>query len=268
MLLLGKVAVVTGAGRGIGRAIALRLARAGADVVVADRSLASAKEFDEELGAATVVEEIEMLGRRSLGFEGDLTQRDSARDLALAAVESFGRIDILVNNVGGALTPMERSFASQMTDEDMDFMFKLNYSSAVYCSQEVLPYMRKSNGGSIVNVSSRAGIDPAQRQGRLAPYGIAKSSILAFTRYLAHEVGPDGVRVNCIAPGSIATSRIVHTAKERGISTEADLELIPLRRFGTAEDIAGVAEFLAGENSAYITGQVIAVDGGTVLTAY
>jgi len=268
MSLEGKVAIVTGSGRGIGRAIALRLAREGADVVVADRSLASAEEFGEELTAASVPEEIHLLGRRSIGFEGDLTSRETARDLVAVTVETFGHVDILVNNVGGALSPMERSFASQMTDEDIEFMFKLNYLSSVVCAQEALPNMRSAGGGSIVNISSRAGIDPSQRQGRLAPYGIAKSSVLAFTRYLAHEVGPDGVRVNCIAPGSIATSRIVHTAKERGISTDADLDLIPLRRFGTAEDIAGVVYFLASEDSAYVSGQVICVDGGTVLTAY
>ena len=128
------------------------------------------------------------------------------------------------------------------------------------------PSMRARKAGSIVNISSRAGLDPSQRQGRLAPYGIAKTGLIQFTRFLAHDVGPDNIRVNCVAAGAIATARIVQSAKARGISTDADLEIIPLRRLGTADEVASVVQFFASDMSAYVTGQCLSVCGGTVLT--
>jgi len=266
MELDGKTAIVTGAGRGIGRAIALRLAAQGADVVVTARDLAHSERYGEELGAATVPEEIRGLGRKSIGFEGDLCSRDVAKALIQRTLDTFGRIDILVNNVGGALSPVERSKASVMPDEDIEYMLRLNLLSAVYCCQEALPSMRARKCGSIVNISSRAGLDPSQRQGRLTPYGIAKTGLIQYTRFLAHDVGPDNIRVNCVAAGAIATARILKLASARGISTDADLALIPLRRLGTADEVASVVQFFASDMSAYVTGQCLSVCGGTVLT--
>jgi NAD(P)-dependent dehydrogenase (short-subunit alcohol dehydrogenase family) len=261
-----KVAIVTGSARGIGRAIALRFAAHGMDVVVADLDLAGAAQYGEVLTAATVPDEIRALGVRSLGVEGDLCRREGASDLITRTLATFGRVDVLVNNAGGALTPIERSMASAVPDEDLDRMLKLNLMSTIYCCQEVLPAMRSAGAGSIVNVSSRAALDPSQRQGRLTPYGIAKSGVIQYTRFLAYEVGPFNVRVNCIAPGSIATARIVQSAKARGISTDADLQQIPLRRHGSADDVAGAALFFATDLSSYVTGQCLSVCGGTVLT--
>ena len=126
--------------------------------------------------------------------------------------------------------------------------------------------MRAQKGGTIINISSRAGVDPARREGRLTPYGIAKTGVIQYTRFLAHDVGPDSIRVNCIAPGTIATARILKTAQERGISTDVDLGDIPLRRFGSTEDVAGVVQFFASDLSAFVTGQCLSVCGGTVLT--
>lgn len=260
-----KVAIVTGAGRGIGRAIALRLAGQGARVVVAARNL-NGPRYGEELTAATVPDEVRALGRESIGFEGDLCSRDVAKALIQRTLEAFGRIDILVNNAGGALSPIERSRASEVPDEDIDYMLKLNLLSTIYCCQEALPSMRARKAGAIVNVSSRAGLDPAQRQGRLTAYGIAKTGVIQYTRFLAQDVGPDNIRINCVAPGAIATARILQSAKARSISTDADLLSIPLRRFGTADEVASAVHFFASDLSAYVTGQCLSVCGGTVLT--
>lgn len=260
-----RVAIVTGGSRGIGRAIALRLAARGVDVVVAARNLTGPR-YGEELNAATVPDEVRLLGRRSLGFEGDLCSREVARELVRRTLDEFGRIDILVNNAGGALSPVERSMASQVPDEDIEYMLRLNLLSTIYCCQEALPSMRERGSGSIVNISSRAALDPAQRQGRLTAYGMAKTAMNQYTRFLAQEVGVDNIRVNCVAPGAIATARIMQSAAARGISTDADLQKIPLRRFGTAEEVAAVVEFFASGDSAYVTGQCLSVCGGTVLT--
>jgi len=260
-----RVAIVTGGSRGIGRAIALRLAARGVDVVVAARNLTGPR-YGEELNAATVPDEVRLLGRRSLGFEGDLCSREVARELVRRTLDAFGRIDILVNNAGGALSPVERSMASQVPDEDIEYMLRLNLLSTIYCCQEALPSMRERGSGSIVNISSRAALDPAQRQGRLTAYGMAKTAMNQYTRFLAQEVGVDNIRVNCVAPGAIATARIMQSAAARGISTDADLQKIPLRRFGTAEEVASVVEFFASGDSAYVTGQCLSVCGGTVLT--
>ncbi|MEP6873772.1 MAG: SDR family NAD(P)-dependent oxidoreductase [Burkholderiales bacterium] len=263
--LQGKVAIVTGAARGLGRAFALRLARMGADVVIADLNLDGAAEFGEQLGAASVPDEIRALGRRSLGVQGDLRERTAADQLIERTNAEFGRIDILVNNAGGALGAVERSFASSATGEDWEFMLQLNLMSTIYCCQAAVPHLRR-RGGVIVNLASKAGLDPAARGGRLAPYGIAKTGVIQYTRFLANELGPHGIRVNCIAPGAIATARVVAQAGARNIGTAADAAAIPLGRLGTAEDVAGVLEFFVSEQAAYVTGQCLSVCGGKVLT--
>jgi NAD(P)-dependent dehydrogenase (short-subunit alcohol dehydrogenase family) len=266
MDLHGKVAIVTGAARGIGRAVALKLARHGADVVIADVDLDSARVYGEALAAPGVPDEVRALGRRSLGVQGDLCDAAAAQALVQQAVDAFGRLDILVNNAGGALTPVERSLASQVPPEDLAAMWQLNLMTAVHCSQAAMPALRAAGGGSIVNIASRAALDPAQRQGRLTGYGLAKGALVQYTRHLAHEVGPWGVRVNAVAPGAIATARLQATAAARNIGTAADVSGIPLRRLGTADDVAGAVLFLASDASAYVTGQCLSVCGGTVLT--
>jgi NAD(P)-dependent dehydrogenase (short-subunit alcohol dehydrogenase family) len=266
MKLIDKVAIVTGGARGIGRGFALRLASLGCDVVVADIDLDGAAQFGEVLSAASVPDEIRAMGRRGIGVAGDLTRRADVQDLISRTLSAFGRIDLLVNNAGGAVAPIETSRASQMSDEDMERMFDLNLMSTIYCSQAALPAMREQRSGNIVNVASTLGLDAAHRGGLLAHYGIAKSGVVQFTRFLAAEVGPEGIRVNCIAPGSTATARVSSQAKARGIVGDADLPKIPLRRLGTVEDMAGPLEFLATDLSAYVTGQCISVCGGKVLT--
>jgi NAD(P)-dependent dehydrogenase (short-subunit alcohol dehydrogenase family) len=265
MKLQGQVAIVTGAARGLGRAYALRLASLGADVVVADIDLDSARAFGEELAAASVPDEIRALGRRSLGVQGDLSTRAGARDLVARTLAEFGRIDILVNNAGGAFTPVERSTASQVPDEDTARMFGVNYLSTLYCCQEAAPALRRQ-GGAIVNIATLAALDASRTAARLVPYAVAKGAVLQYTRYLAAELGPDGVRVNCISPGAMLTARIRQQSAERGMHGDKEVRRIPLRRFGDVEDCANVLEFLVTPLSGYVTGQCISVCGGQVLT--
>lgn len=266
MKLQDQVAIVTGAARGIGRGFALRLARLGCHVVVADVDLDAARRFDEPLSAASVSDEVIALGRRSIGVQSDLRQRANADALVARTIEKFGRLDILVNNAGGAFAPIETSRASTMTDRDMADMFDVNLMTTIYCSQAALPQMRAQGRGNIINVGSTLGLDAAHRAGAYAHYGMAKTGVLQFTRFLAAEVGPDGIRVNCIAPGSTATARVASQAKARGMVGDADLPRIPLRRLATVEDMAGPLEFLATDLSSYVTGQCISVCGGKVLT--
>jgi NAD(P)-dependent dehydrogenase (short-subunit alcohol dehydrogenase family) len=264
--LQGQVAIVTGAARGLGRAYALRLAKLGADVVIADLNLESAREFGEQLSAPSVPDEVRALGRRSLGVQADLRRRDGAREVVRCTLAELGRIDILVNNAGGAFTPIERSTASQVPDEDTDLMLDVNYRSALYCCQEALPSMVEQGSGVIVNIATMAALDASRSAGRLAPYAVAKGAVVQYTRYLAAEVGPSGIRVNCIAPGSMLTERIKKQAAERGMQNERELKRIPLRRFGEVEDCANVLEFLVTPLAGYVTGQCISVCGGQVLT--
>jgi NAD(P)-dependent dehydrogenase (short-subunit alcohol dehydrogenase family) len=265
MKLQGKVAVVTGAARGLGRAYALRLASLGADVAIIDIHLDGAAEFGERLNAPSVPAEIEQMGRRSLGIEADLAQRQPAFEAIQRAHAALGRIDILVNNAGGAITPADRSLASITPEEDTRLLMDANFMSAVHCCQAVTPVMKGQRGGVIVNISSQSGIT-TYNQGLLAAYAAAKAAVTHYTRYLAAELGPHGIRANCLAPGVMLTARVAAQAAARGIGTDAEATKIPLRRLGQVEDCAGVLEFLVTDLSQYVTGQVISVCGGAVLT--
>jgi NAD(P)-dependent dehydrogenase (short-subunit alcohol dehydrogenase family) len=265
MKLRGKTAIVTGAARGLGRAYALRLASLGADVVVADINLDAAAEFGEQLDAPSVVGEIERLGRRGLGVQCDLTQRSAADGLMAAAMEAFGRVDILVNNAGGGVTPVGRSKASESPDEDIRLLLDLNFLSTVYCCQAAAAVMKQQGSGIIVNISSETAFT-VFNQGVQSIYASAKAAVTQYTRYLAAELGPMGIRANCLSPGVVLTSRVVAQAAARGIGTDEAAARIPMRRFAKVEDCAGVLEFLVTDLSQYVTGQVISVCGGAVLT--
>ena len=194
-----------------------------------------------------------------------MTQRAQAFKVVADVLTAFGRIDILVNNAGGALTPADRSHASKAPEEDTRLLMDLNYMSTVHCSQAVAPIMQRQRGGVIVNISSQSGIT-TYNQGLLAAYAASKAAVTHYTRYLAAELGPDGIRANCLAPGVMLTARVAAQAVARGIGTDAEAAKIPLRRLGQVEDCAGVLEFLATDLSQYVTGQVISVCGGAVLT--
>jgi NAD(P)-dependent dehydrogenase (short-subunit alcohol dehydrogenase family) len=262
--LAGRVAVVTGAARGIGRSCALRLASAGADVAVLDRDLDGAGKFGEVLSADSVPAEIEALGRRSKGYEVDLVDRDLVNQTFEDIVSTFGRIDVLVNMAGGAISPIERSKASVVPDDDVDLILDVNLRTVINCSQAAIPALRDSSG-VIVNVTGASAIATLP-DGVLSHYGFAKMAVLQYTRSLATELGPEGIRANCVSPGITYSARVAAQATERRLGTNEDLSRIPLRRFGQPDDIAKAVEFLATDMSSYITGQCLSVCGGNVVT--
>lgn len=256
----GKVAVVTGAARGLGRAIALRLARLGADVGVNDIRLDAATEFNEALTAGSVHEECAALGVRSIGLEADMTDPTAVAAMFARVDDELGGLDVLVNVAGGMLRPIERSIASTMDLEDYDFIMDINLRSTILACREAVPRMKRRGGGAIVSTSSTAAHSASPR---MVSYGIAKAGVTRYTRSLAAEVGPDGIRVNCIAPSLIATSRAEAQFPDRATAAAN----IPLRRLGTPEDVAKVVEFLVTDLSDYVTGQCIVVCGGNYLNA-
>lgn len=263
--LAGKVAIVTGAARGIGRAYALRLAALGADVAVLDIDLAGAAKFGEALDAASVAEEIQLHGRRGLEIEANLGDRSDAEGAVRRVHDHFGRVDILVNNAGGLIVPLERSQPSVMPDSDTKTILDANLHSMIHCTQAAVPFMRTQGAGIIVNIASTAGTT-TYAKGLMAHYAMSKAAVLHYTRHLAAELGPERIRANCIAPGIIMTARVAAQAAGRSIGTPEDIAAIPLGRLGVPEDCAGALEFLVTDLSAYVTGQCISVCGGRVLT--
>lgn len=260
----GKVAIVTGAARGLGRAYALKLAELGADVVIADLKLDGAKDWGEVLSAESVPAEIIAKGRRSIGVEGDLTRPEAVTRLFDETMKAFGRVDILVNNAGGAIARESGPLASETTQADYDLLMDVNLRSCLLCCQAAAPIMTAQGSGAIVNITSQTGVSMLPG-GLLAVYGAAKAAVASLTRNLASELGPNGIRVNAIAPGIIMTARVATQAAQRGIGTNSQANGLPLRRLGTVEDLTGVLEFLATDQSRYVTGQVICADGGAVL---
>lgn len=263
--LAGKTAIVTGAARGIGRAYALRLARMGANVVVADLNMQGAAKIGEELTAETVMAEVEALGVRSLGVEGDLRKPETVARLFAETVMAFGGVDILVNNAGAGVYRDSGPLPTQTTQEGFDFLIDVNLRSCLMCCQAAAPLMAAKGSGVIVNISSQTSLEPL-KGGAMAVYGAAKSAVNTYTRNLAAELGPKGIRVNAIAPGITLTARLMKLDPENGVGTPEQLEAIALRRFATPEDMANVLEFLVSDLSGYVTGQVISVCGGAVLT--
>jgi 2-dehydro-3-deoxy-D-gluconate 5-dehydrogenase len=240
----GKIALCTGTGTGIGAGIAKGLARAGADVVCHDLGEA----------ARPTSEEIKAMGRRSVALGADLSKRAEQDRLVEDALGAFGRLDILVNNAG----LIRRNPAVNYTDEDWDLLLEVNLSAPFRLSRRVGKLMIEQGGGRIVNISSLL----AFQGGILVPaYAASKGGVAQFTKALANEWATKNVNVNAIAPGYIATN---NTAALRADETRSRqiLERIPAGRWGTPEDIAGAAVFLCSEAARYVTGHVLAVDGG------
>ena len=243
----GRVALVTGAGRGFGRAIALALGREGADVRVNYRASAAA--------AAEVVRGLEKLGRRAVALKADVAREDEVRALVEA---TLGRLDILVNNAG----VMERGVFHETPVGRYDQMFAINVTGTLLCTRHALPAMIERRHGRIINLSSqlaRASVGT----GGFAAYAATKGAVESFTRALAHEVGEHGITVNAIAPGGIDTdmSRAVMTPEYRG----RRIKELPVRRLGAVEDVAYCVVFLAAEEGRYLTGQVLHPSGGWVM---
>jgi len=261
--LAGKVALVTGAGRGLGRAYALRLAGLGADVAINDIRLDSAVEFGEELTAENVMAEVEACGVRSLGIECSVTDRDAVFGMIDKVVAEFGRLDILVANAGGLAGEVADSFASNVPEEDIRATIERNLMGTIYCCQAASVPMKERGWGRMVTVSSQAGMQ-AQMGGVYASYGAAKAAIGRYVSYLAQELAPYNINVNCIAPAHIKTARLWENVFKYDGIRESILAQIPMGRLGTPEDCAKVVEFLVTDLSDYVTGQTISVCGGAI----
>lgn len=260
----GKVAIVTGGARGIGRGFARRLGRLGAKVAVFDIDLLSYRAFDGEaqsMTAETTVAEIEAEGGIALGFEVDVTDPDAVTAAVGEVAQVWGRIDILVANAGGGSGSLEETRASELDPAELQFIVARNLFATVYSATAVAPVMKQQRSGKIVTISSLAALGTSHNGGH-AHYAAAKAGVAQYTRFLAQDLGPYGITANCIAPGVTATGRIAATILGGNTQTNPLLESIALRRFGTVEDCADVLEFLATPLSDYVTGVIIPVDGG------
>lgn len=243
-LLTGKTALVTGATRGIGRAIALRFASEGADIAFTYRS--------QHEAARTLVEEIEAMGVRAKAYTSDAADFAQAHEVVEDVKATFGRIDILVNNAG--IT--KDGLMMRMDEAQWDAVIDTNLKSAFNFIHACTPIMARQRGGSMINMSSVVGVSGNAGQ---CNYSASKAGLIGLTKSIAKEMGPRGIRANCIAPGFIGTD--MTEALPENIRQEWEKQ-IPLRRAGKPEDVAGVALFLASDMSVYVTGQVINCCGG------
>ena len=243
----GKTAVVTGGSRGLGRAVCLELAKGGANVVLCYAG--------NEAAAGETVAACEALGAKALAVRCDVAKADEVKALMDAAVKEFGRIDILVNNAG--IT--RDGLLMMMKEEDFDAVIAANLKGTFLCMKAVSRIMMKQRYGRIVNLSSVVGLRGNAGQ---VNYAASKAGVVGMTKSLAKELATRGVTVNAVAPGFIATDM---TAAMTDAAKEATLASIPLQRLGAPEDVAHAVAFLASDEAAYITGQVLCVDGGMAM---
>lgn len=246
MSLVGKAAVVTGAGRGIGKAISLDLASAGADIGVNDVNA-------ETIGSTVAT--IQAMGRKAVPLPADISDPEAVDEMMQRALDAFGKIDILVNNAGIA----RDNLLVRLKKEDWDAVLGVNLTGTFLCTKAVSRHMMKQRSGRIISISSVIGFMGNAGQ---ANYAASKAGIAGFTKAVARELAPRGVTVNAVAPGFIETE-MTRAMPER--ARESISQLIPVERLGKPEDVAHCVRFLASEEASYITGQVIHVNGGLLM---
>lgn len=247
-MLKGKVALITGSVRGIGKAISLCFAKAGADVVInytSDRS---------ETDAKNLVEEIKQMGVKALAIKADISKSEEAKSLITEAIKNFGKLDILVNNAG--IT--KDMLLLRMTEQEFDKVIEVNLKGVFNCTKEASRAMMKA-GGSIINMTSVVGLSGNAGQSN---YAASKAGVIGFTKSVAKEFAGKKLRVNAIAPGFIETD-MTHVLADK--VKEDVMRNIPMKRFGASDEVAKVALFLASDLSSYVTGEVIRVDGGMAM---
>jgi NAD(P)-dependent dehydrogenase (short-subunit alcohol dehydrogenase family) len=246
----GQVAIVTGAARGIGRAIATTLASHGASILATDLS-AEARLLDE------LVSEIEAQGGRAHACCADISRRAEVDAFVQSAIDTFGRIDVLVNNAGIHSYPAPLLTA---TEADWDRLFAVNVKGVLFACQAAVPHMRARGAGSVINIASDSAFDVIADEGG---YGISKIAVVRMASYLAKELAGTGVRVNSLAPGWVRT-RLTAEFFVEPVSTQEILQTLPARRVAEPDEIAHVVLFLASALSSYVNGHCIVVDGGRV----
>jgi 2-deoxy-D-gluconate 3-dehydrogenase len=249
--LTGKTAFVTGASRGIGRAIAVALAQAGADVALVARTAE---------GLAHTADDVTALGRKAIVIPADVTDQAAVADAAAAAIDQLGHVDVVVNNAGGS------NFMVSFRDLRLagwDKLIRLNLTSAVYVCHAFAGHLLDRRSGSVINVASVAGVASSPL---IAPYGAAKAGLISLTKTLAVEWAADGVRVNALCPGWTATD-LNRALWEDPVAGPATIATVPMHRWATAQEMAGPAVFLASDAASYVTGQTLVVDGGQTASA-
>jgi 3-oxoacyl-[acyl-carrier protein] reductase len=243
--LQNRVAVITGGARGIGRAIAFKMIKEGASVMLLDL-------LSDEL--AQVIDELKTLGGNAYSVICDVSDRGAVDDAVSLTLERLGTVDILVNNAGVSLVDS----LEEIKEEDWDTLFRINLKGSFFCVQSVIPIMKDNRYGKIINISSRASLGKLSR----IIYGTTKAGLMGMTRNMALELARYGVNVNCVAPGPIATELFKAVNPEGSEKTKAIIDAIPLKRIGRPEDVANLVAFLASDEASFITGQTLFICGG------